>query len=80
MRSIGIVFVVVVFGLAGCGAEIGEDCEDSGSPDECVDGAVCTREATQTVCRQLCETQDDCPTGTTCNGISNGNLKSCQPD
>lgn len=76
MRSI-----VLFVALAACGgADIGEECDSSGSTDECVDGAVCTNEATQNTCRKLCDTQDDCPDGTSCNGISNGNLKSCQPD
>ncbi len=73
-----LVFAAVL--LVGCGpAEIGEECSTSNSVDECVDGAVCTKESTQTVCRKLCTLPADCPDGTTCSGISGGSLHSCQP-
>jgi hypothetical protein len=69
--------------LAGCSGagEVGEACDKSNSRDECVDGAVCTNEADHTNrCRVLCERQEDCKPGTSCNGISGGSNKSCQPD
>ena len=73
--------LLIVLALSACGgAEIGEECESSSSTDECVDNTICTREATQTVCRKQCDDQDDCPTGTSCNGVPEGSGKSCQPD
>lgn len=74
--------VLVMCGLlvAACAPGEGEECDTSNSTDDCDDGLVCTKEATATVCRILC---DDpavvCPDGTTCNGISGGSHKSCQP-
>lgn len=67
---------------AACGgADIGEDCDDHGSTDECVDDAVCTNEdGDHAACRALCEEHEDCPDGHSCNGVSNTSLKSCQPD
>jgi hypothetical protein len=67
--------------LSACGgAEIGESCDDVGSTDECVDGAVCTNEDRGARCRSLCEEQNDCPADHSCNGISGTSRKSCQPD
>jgi len=69
--------------LAGCSGagEVGEACDKSNSRDECVDGAVCTNEADDTNrCRVLCTKQADCKAETSCNGISGGSNKSCQPD
>lgn len=58
----------------------GEECEHSNSTDDCDDGLVCTKETAKTVCRLLCDDANVvCPTGTTCNGVANGNHKSCQP-
>lgn len=74
--------LLLVLGLfvTGCGsAEIGEECDTSGSVDECVDGAICTNDATN-VCRLVCEVQEDCPVDYTCNGVSGSSTKSCQPD
>lgn len=66
--------------MTGCGeAEIGEDCDESGSLDECVEGAICTNEGEDAVCRALCSEHDDCPSGQLCNGVSGSNQKSCQP-
>ena len=67
--------------FCGCGgAEIGEECEDEGSTDDCVDGAVCTNESGErAVCRQLCKEHEDCPAEHDCNGVSQTSLKSCQP-
>lgn len=73
---------LLIAGTIGCGAaEIGEECDTSNSTDECVDGAVCTNEADGVNrCRKLCNDMADCPAGTSCNGISGGSNKSCQPD
>lgn len=67
--------------LAGCGAPgLGEECDTSNSTEDCDEGLVCTKEATATVCRILCDDASVvCPQGTTCSGISGGSHKSCQP-
>jgi hypothetical protein len=72
-------------GLA-CGAEIGASCDEHGSTDECVDGGACTNEGGTTgyfsgyaTCRVICVDQARCAPGLRCNGVSNTNLKSCQP-
>ena len=75
------VLLSLALGLAGCGAaELGDECDDSGDSDECEDGAICTNEGERAVCRALCKEQEDCPSGQSCNGVSDTNLKSCQPD
>jgi hypothetical protein len=79
VRFIGLATSAVF--TAGCSeAEIGEDCDESGSLDECVEGAICTNDGDGAVCRALCVEQEDCPTGQACNGVSGSNKKSCQPD
>ena len=67
--------------LAGCGGGgEGDSCSTSNSTDECDDGLVCTKETKATVCRLLCDNPAiECRMGTTCNGISGGSHKSCQP-
>jgi hypothetical protein len=76
-RNLAMVLALVV----GCGsAEIGEECEDIGESDECVDGAICTNETSGGVCRATCTETVSCPSGHTCNGVSGTNVKSCQPD
>ena len=61
-------------------SDIGSSCATTGSTTECVDGAVCSKtlQGAQT-CQKICNDQKDCPTGTTCNGLS-GSVKSCRPD
>ena len=73
---------VVGLSIAACGAsELGEECDDAGSSDDCVDGAICTNEEDgSAVCRALCSEQEDCKSGEACNGVSGSNQKSCQPD
>ena len=67
--------------LVACGGvEIGEECDEVGNSDECVESAICTNEEGETArCRMLCDAQEDCPDGHDCNGVSNSSLKSCQP-
>lgn len=66
--------------VAACAPGEGEECDTSNSTDDCDDGLVCTKEATATVCRILCDDASvTCPDGTTCTGISGGSHKSCQP-
>lgn len=73
----------VLFGMAllgGCASDIGEECEDTGSSDECVDGAICTNEEGGPVCREVCDADEDCASDEHCNGVAGTNIKSCQPD
>ena len=73
----------MLLALSGCGgAELGESCDDVGKTDECVDGAVCTKqgEGDGAACRAVCDQHEDCPPGHSCNGVSGTSLKSCQPD
>jgi hypothetical protein len=73
--------LAVSLSLAGCGAsEVGESCDTGGSADECVDGAICTNEDEGNTCRLVCEEQEDCPMNYSCNGVTGGSTKSCQPD
>lgn len=64
-----------------CGkAAIGEKCDTASSTDECADGAICTNvSGGGFVCRKLCTEQSQCASTESCNGISGGALKSCQP-
>ena len=76
------ILLVGVFAI-GCGSasEIGEDCHTEASQEECVEGAICTNDVSDTfVCRLSCVEQEDCPSDQNCNGISGTNTKSCQPD
>lgn len=67
--------------LVGCGgSDIGEACDTGGSTDECVDGAICTNDSAGNVCREICDTTADCAAGYSCNGVTGGSIKSCQPD
>jgi hypothetical protein len=67
--------------LAGCGrADIGEACDVSGDADECVDEAMCTKDASgSTTCRMRCTDDSQCGASEKCNGVSSTNVKSCQP-
>jgi hypothetical protein len=70
----------VLVGAVACGSsEVGEECDDVGSADECEDGAICTTDRGGTVCRRICDTNDQCPADHECNGVSGTNVKSCQP-
>jgi hypothetical protein len=60
-------------------AEIGEGCDTAGSTDDCVDGAICTNTETGAVCRRQCNDDAQCTATESCNGVSNTNIKSCQP-
>ncbi|MFO0550967.1 MAG: hypothetical protein U0271_21430 [Polyangiaceae bacterium] len=73
-------FLGSLFIACGGGADIGEACETRGSTDECTDNAVCDQNANgETVCLELCTSQDDCDTDESCDGVSGGSLKACHP-
>jgi hypothetical protein len=67
--------------LAACGkAELGEECDKTGSTDECVEGGICdTLGGGSTVlqCLKVCTTDADCPTTQACTGVSGSNQKAC---
>ena len=70
----------VLFGaLAACGGDIGDDCDDEGDRDECVDEALCAKTKDGDLeCMKLCTKQDDCPSTTECKGTPS-DLKVCRP-
>ena len=74
-------YLVILLLLAACSdGDVGEECDTSGSTDECVEGAICTNEGDVAACRQICTDQPDCPSGEACNGVCGSNIKSCQPE
>jgi len=76
--------LALLLSVACSDGDIGEECGEAGDTDECVDGAICTNEGDDegegAVCRALCEEHEDCADDERCNGVSQTNLKSCQPD
>jgi hypothetical protein len=85
-KPIGRVWMMALLlctGGFGCGdeGEVGESCDEAGSKDVCVEGAICTNESgDEATCREICEEQADCPDGYGCNGVTGSSTKSCQPD
>jgi hypothetical protein len=79
-KVIVIVSMLLFVVVTGCGAsDIGEECDTSGSIDDCVGGAICTAFGTANTCYKLCKEQTECSAEEDCNGVSGSNLKSCQP-
>ncbi|MBI4953988.1 MAG: hypothetical protein HY908_18330 [Myxococcales bacterium] len=77
---VGFASLVLACASLGCGrADVGDSCSKEGDLDECVDEALCAKDAKgELQCQLLCAVQADCPAGTNCNGTS-GTLKVCQP-
>jgi hypothetical protein len=77
MKWLVLTFVLFV----GCGrADTGEGCDKSGDEKECVDEAICTKDATgASTCRKRCSDDSQCSSTEKCNGVSATNIKSCQP-
>jgi hypothetical protein len=51
--------------------EIGDACDEVGSTDECVDGAICApTDGDSGVCAGLCDTQTDCNAEDTCTAVT----------
>ena len=82
MNTLRILVLCLGLALVACGgADIGEECDTAGSTDECIAMAVCTNEeADINRCREICDSDADCPAAHTCNGVSSTSTKSCQPD
>lgn len=79
MKQLGLAILLALAAACGKPGE-GEDCDTPNSVDDCDDGLVCTNGAASNGCRKLCDDANVvCPTGTSCNGNSGGNHKSCQP-
>ena len=79
MKQLGFMLGLVL--ALGCGgADIGEECDEGGSTDECVEGAICTNESDGSRCREICDDHPECPDGYSCNGVTGSSIKSCQPD
>jgi hypothetical protein len=68
---------LAMLAMIGCGG--GGGCSP-GSTNDCSSGQICTNiQGDGTQCREICQTQSDCPTGQSCEGVANTNTKSCQP-
>jgi hypothetical protein len=78
--------------LGACGpGEVGQDCQDSVAND-CVDGAICTPDATmgpeapnppnadRFTCRPICDVEAGCADGFVCRSVLGSMSSSCQPD
>lgn len=67
----------ILLGLAACKAGAGERCEKH---DECIDGLFCDRalNASNRVCTNLCEADDECPDGSCVGGY--GGPGNCLPE
>jgi hypothetical protein len=63
--------------LFACASDIGEECDETGSSDECVDGAICDTTSGGTVCLKQCSSDADCASTEECNGVSGTNTKAC---
>jgi hypothetical protein len=74
------ILLMVLLGTFACSgeAEIGEECDTSGSTDECTDGAVCSDDPGGRRCRRVCKDDAECASSEECNGVSGTNIKSCQ--
>jgi len=78
LSSLLALLLLTLASLTACGpAELGEECESTGSTDECVDGAICDTEDDAAVCLRLCEEDADCGSGYQCTGVSGDNRKAC---
>lgn len=75
--SVGLLLLALSTGCGG--AEVGEPCDNSGSQDECVDGAICDTENDKVICLALCKEDSECPSDRKCTGVSGSNLKACHP-
>ncbi len=79
MKKLVLMFSLFAMACSG-GVEIGGVCEMPGTSDECVSGALCTNESGGNTCQQICENQEECEEGFSCNGVTGSSEKTCQPD
>jgi hypothetical protein len=76
-----VAFLVLTAMVAGCsgGNKIGESCTKQGDTNECVNGAVCTKDTANILkCLKTCTTQSDCQATESCNGVDGSSLKACR--
>jgi hypothetical protein len=76
-RALALLLLLGTFGCSG-EAELGEECDTSGSTDECVSNAICSDDAGGRRCRRICKDDAECAASEACNGVSGTNIKSCQ--
>ncbi|QRK11868.1 hypothetical protein JQX13_18505 [Archangium violaceum] len=73
--------LVGLLAVTACGkAEIGEECDKTGSTDECVEGGICDTlggDTTGLQCLKICTQDSDCPATQACTGVSGSNQKAC---
>ncbi len=84
---------LVAVALFGCSPSgVGGPCTRPGTTETCAAGAVCTIGPSDDsggggdpvwdsyVCRALCTSHEDCPTGEECRGVGDRSLqRACQP-
>ncbi len=77
--ALSLAFLVSI--LFACSTKVGDSCDDEGSTDVCVDGAICTKAVdNRLTCQKVCKEQTDCPTNASCVGVSKGSSKACRPN
>jgi hypothetical protein len=55
-------------------------CPTAGSTNGCPDTSICDDvTGAGLICLKLCNFENDCRSGTDCNGVTNGNQKACHP-
>jgi hypothetical protein len=76
--ALGSLLVLVL----ACGGSDFESCETRGATDECGANAICDEAEGEDgpVCLTICEDQEDCDAGFSCNGVSGSNIKACHPE
>lgn len=76
--------LLVIATAVACGdSDVGESCDNEGQVGgECVDGAVCGKQDSDTsgslVCLKQCSSQADCSAEEVCNGVGGSSLKGCR--
>ena len=80
--------------VVACGpGEVGDECRGAPVEDDCVDGALCTRERSESFeipdtpnseryfCRQECSSEAECDEGFECGEVAHtsSRQRSCQP-
>ena len=94
MRRIFVMIAAAALGLSAmaCGpGEVGQNCAGAATEDNCVDGAICTPDRSDSTeptsspngdtatCRTICESNLQCDGDMTCRRVSGSMLSSCQP-
>ena len=80
--ALAALITVASWGCGGAG-DIGDDCSEPGSVDQCADEAVCHDRVSGDApgrCRLICTDDRDCPGGGSCEDVSESPYKGCVPD